>query len=457
MKRDVSGSVGRFAWALFDGARSPYNVLVNIFVFSAYFTTVVVPNSVHGQVLWSYTSSVGALLVAIGAPILGAIVDAGGRRKPWLVATLIIGIPSMSALWFATPNMTQGLGWIMAAIVGGMLFFEYSAIFCNAMLPNVAPGKIGYWSGMGYALGNLSGVLLFVFFLFAWSWNSHPLFGLTQALHEPERAVGIIAALWLLVFGLPLFLLTPDSPSTGLGAPQAIRNGLSQLAATLRRLSDFRNIGFFLLARMVFNEGFVVLMLFSGVYAAGVLHWKPESLVMLGLCNSVAAALAGAFCAWLDSRIGSRRSALFFVAGTFLATIVVSSTSPDSVLFVRLVHPVVEYGGPFSTLPDRVFAVCQMCVATFATGGLASSRALMAQLTPPKMLNEFFGIYSMSGTATSFIGPLSIGLITTLTQSQRAGFASAVVFLGVGLVLLWRVQDPKATRLETLGGGTHDP
>ena len=128
---------------------SPYNVLVNIFVFSAYFTTVVVPDSVRGQVLWSYTSSMGALLVAIGAPILGAIADAGGRRKPWLAATMVIGIPSMCALWYATPAMTHGLGWIVAALVGGMLFFEYSAIFCNAMLPNVAPGKIGYWSGMG--------------------------------------------------------------------------------------------------------------------------------------------------------------------------------------------------------------------------------------------------------------------------------------------------------------------
>ena len=93
MTKYRSSVSGPLAWALFDGARSPYNVLVNIFVFSAYFTTVVVPNSVQGQVLWSYTSSVGALLVAIGAPILGAIADAGGRRKPWLAATMVIGIP----------------------------------------------------------------------------------------------------------------------------------------------------------------------------------------------------------------------------------------------------------------------------------------------------------------------------------------------------------------------------
>ncbi len=442
MKNSRAFPVGPFAWALFDGARSPYNVLVNIFVFSAYFTTVVVPNSVQGQVLWSYTSSVGALLVAIGAPILGAIADAGGRRKPWLAATMLIGIPSMCALWYATPGMTHGLGWILAALVGGMLFFEYSAIFCNAMLPNVAPGKVGFWSGMGYSLGNGSGVILFVFFLLAWSWNPHPVFGLDLSRHEPERAVGLLAGLWMLVFGLPLFFLTPDSPGKHLGAINAIRDGVSRLAATLRRLGDFRSVGYFLLARLTYNEGFVVLMLFSGVYAATVMHWKAETIVVLGLCNSVAAALAGAFCGWLDNRIGSRRSAIFFVTGSLLATIVVCSTTPDSAFFIRLAHPLTISAGPFPTMPDRVFAFGQMAVATFVTGGLASSRSLMAQLTPPEMLNEFFGVYSMSGTATSFVGPLAIGLVTTFSQSQRAGFAGGVIFLAVGLFLLLRLKEP---------------
>ncbi len=439
-----SSAAGRLAWALFDGSRSPYNVLVNIFVFSAYFTTIVVPDTVRGQILWSYTSSFGALLVALGAPVLGAIADAGGRRKPWLAATLIVGIPCMMSLWYATPAMTSGLGWVMAAIVGGMLYFEYSAIFCNAMLPNIAPGRIGYWSGMGYALGNFSGVLLFLFFLFAWSWNAHPWFDLSPARHEPERAVGVLAALWALLFGLPLFLFTPDTPPSRLSLGRTVRQGMERLSGTLRRLGDFRHIGTFLVARMIFNEGFVVLMLFSGIYAAGVLRWHPEALIVQGLVNSVAATLAGVFCAWLDLRIGSRLSAIFFVAGSLAAILVVCSTTPDSAFFLRLDRPLRNFGGLFPTLPDRVFACGQVAAAVFVTGGLASSRALMAKLTPPPMLNEFFGVYAMSGTATSFLGPLAIGVVTTLFHSQRAGFASGIAFLVAGLLMLMRVREPTA-------------
>jgi UMF1 family MFS transporter len=209
-----ASAAGQFAWALFDGARSPYNVLINIFVFSAYFSTVVIPDPVRGQVMWSYVTSGAGLLVAVTAPVLGAIADAGGRRKPWLIGTLLIGIPSMIGMWFAMPGMTDGLGWIVAALIGGILFFEYSAIFCNAMLPNVAPpGRIGLLSGAALALGNMLGIALFLFYLFAWSWNPQPLFGLDPQAHEPERAVGILAAFCIAVFGCRFSSSLPTRPA----------------------------------------------------------------------------------------------------------------------------------------------------------------------------------------------------------------------------------------------------
>jgi UMF1 family MFS transporter len=330
----------------------------------------------------------------------------------------------------------------MAAIIGSMLFYEYSAVFCNAMLPNIAPGGIGFWSGMGFALGNAFGVILFLFFLFAWSWNPHPLFGLDKALHQPERAVGILAAVWMLIFGLPLFLFTPDSPGTRLGAGKAVRQGLHSLLETLTRLRQFRNVGIFLIARMIYNEGFVVLMSFSGIYAAGVLRWSADALIVQGLLNSVAAALAGALAGWMDLKIGSRRSAMIFVAGSLLAIVIVCSTSPDTALFIKLAQPLRHYGGVFPTVPDIVFCIAQVLAATFVTGGLSSSRALMGKLAPPAMLNEFFGVYAMSGTATSFVGPLVIGLVTSISQSQRVGIASGIAFLVVGMLLLLRVKEP---------------
>jgi UMF1 family MFS transporter len=184
-------------------------------------------------------------------------------------------------------------------------------------------------------------------------------------------------------------------------------------------------------------------MSFSGIYAAGVLRWSAEALIVQGLLNSVAAALAGALAGWMDLKVGSRRSAMIFVAGSLLAIVIVCSTSPDTALFIKLKLPLHNYGGMFPTVPDIVFCVAQVLAATFVTGGLSSSRALMGKLAPPGMLNEFFGVYAMSGTATSFVGPLAIGLVTTISHSQRIGIASGIAFLVVGMLLLLRVKEPE--------------
>lgn len=440
-----AGPLAQFCWALCDGSRGPYSTLVNIFVYSAYFSTVVVPDAVRGQVLWSYITSAAALLVALGAPVLGAIADAGGRRKPWLAGCLVLALPSMSALWFATPGMGAGFAWVMLAPIGGTLAFEYSSIFCNAMLPNIAPPRrFGFLSGLGFSLANLFGIALFLFFLIAWSWRTTPLFGLDPRAHEPERAVGILAGLWMVAFSLPLFFFTPDSPGSSLSAFEAVARGVRNLIQTLRKVGRYRNVALFLGARMIYNEGFIVLMLFTGVFAAGILHWTPGMLITEGLINSIVATLAGLGAGWLDQRFGSRRSTLIFVLGCILCNVILCSITPDSILFVKVAPGPVPPHGLFPTLPDRVFLVTQCLVAAFVTGGLVTSRALMAKLSPPDMLNEFFGLYAMSGTATSFVGPLAIGLLTTVFYSQRAGVAVGIVFLTVGLLLMIAVREPRA-------------
>ena len=143
------------------------------------------------------------------------------------------------------------------------------------------------------ALANVFGIILFLLFLLAW--NPNPLFGLDPAAHEPERAVGILAALSIAVLGLPLFFCTPDSPSTRRNIPDAVRHGMSSLIATVRKIRDYRNAATFLLARIFFFEGFIVLMLFTGVFASGIRHWSATMLIVEGLINSVVAALAGVF------------------------------------------------------------------------------------------------------------------------------------------------------------------
>jgi UMF1 family MFS transporter len=151
---------------------------------------------------------------------------------------------------------------------------------------------------------------------------------------------------------------------------------------------------------------------------------------------------------------------MIFVAGCLLANVAVCSITPEMIFFVKI-HGAAAAGtaasvggghgllaalaGTFPTLPDRVFLVTQNLVALFVTGGLVTSRTLMAKLSPPDRLNEFFGLYAVSGNATTFLGPLAIGIVTALAGSQRAGVAVGIVFLLAGLLLMIPVREHGGT------------
>jgi UMF1 family MFS transporter len=182
-------------------------------------------------------------------------------------------------------------------------------------------------------------------------------------------------------------------------------------------------------------------MLFTGVFAAGILKWTPDMLIVQGLANSVAAAIAGFFAGWLDTRIGSKAATIFFVIGCLLANLVLCSVTTEMVFFVPIDAAATSTGGLFPTLPDKVFLVTQCSIAFVVTGGLATGRSLMAKIAPQSMLNEFFGLFAMSGTATSFIGPAAIGVLTLIFQSQRVGVGVGLIFLISGLLVMFKVKE----------------
>ncbi len=194
---------------------------------------------------------------------------------------------------------------------------------------------------------------------------------------------------------------------------------------------------------MSYNEGFIALMLFTGVFAGTILHWNAKMLAVEGLINSVVAVIAGLFAGWLDTRIGSKAATIVFVLGCLIGNVILFSVTPDMVFFVHINAAATATGGLYPTLPDKVFLVAQCSIAWFVTGGLVTSRSMMAKLSPRAMLAEFFGIYSMSGQATTFIGPLAIGILTLLFNANRPGVLVGAFFLLVGLLIMFAVKEPK--------------
>lgn len=459
---EAADTKGQWGWALFEWARNPYVLLITIYVFSPYFTSVVVGDPVRGQAIWGNINGIAGFVIACLGPVLGAIADTGGRRKPWIVFFIAIMVPAIYALWWAMPG-EGGLSIlaIAALVVLIAVAFEFSAVFHNSMLPAVAPHeRIGFLSGLGLALGNAGGLIILCFMLWAFmlpgnvDWGfvpSAPLFGIDAGAFENSRISGPIVAVWLLAFSLPLLLWTPDVKGARVPIGDAVSRGISSVIGTVRRLRHYRNIAIYLVARMFYNDGKTAVLIFGGVYAAGVFGWGPLTLTIYGIVLSVFAVGGGFFGGWLDDRFGSKRAILVSIGGTSLGLILAISMTPTEIFFfpydAASAQPIWDLPF-FATLPELMYLIVVLIVAICITAAYANSRTMLARIAPVTKMSEFFGIYALSGTATAFLGPLLVGVATHFFQSQRAGFASVLLLLGIGLVGMFFVREERAEAVD---------
>lgn len=444
------------SWALFEWARNPYVILCTIYVLGPYIATVVIGDPVRGQTMVAGWHRTAGLLVAATAPFLGAAADRMGHRKPLLAATVALLAPAMFVQWFALPGGAGAPLWLIgAAIVIAGVAFAWSEVLHNAMLTTATrPALLSHVSGLGLALGNAASVLLLVFVLWALAlpgqmdWPllpPRPLFGLDPAMYEPSRIVAPISAVWLLAFVLPLFLYTRDFNSTGERFTDAVRHGVGGVWRTILKLRDYGNVVLFLIARMLYADGKVAILIIGGVYAAGAMGWQLVEMLAFGILLSIFAVVGGVAGGWLDHWLGPKRAVAIEIGVTLLCLMTMVSMSAEAMLFVIPVDPAARvWDGPvFQTAPELAYIAASMLIAVSITAAFASSRALMARLAPPGMEGEIFGLYALAGSATVWLGPMLVEHFTAAYHSQRAGFAAIAVLLVAGFLLLLFVKPPE--------------
>ncbi|MBI1199925.1 MAG: MFS transporter [Phenylobacterium sp.] len=446
---------GGVAWAVFEGGRDPYVILITIYIFMPYVAASMVGDPVRGQELISRFQQYVGWIVMATAPFLGASIDKLGPRKGWLALIVAAMVPLIGALWFARPDQT-GLSIIATmsiALVVNVLF-TYSEVLHNSLLVRAA-GLSGAHraSGLALSLGNGASVLALAFTAWAfalpgkvsWSWvPAQPLFGLDPATHEPERVVAILAAGVLALGAIPLFLFTPDAPKTGVSIPRAFAQGARDLWGMLRTVGRYRDAVVYLASRMLFVDGMNGVLFFFGVLAAGVMKWGPLELLAAGITMSVMAVLGGLVGRWLDEHLGPKTALRIEIFMTILGLIALLGMKEDRILYFwaydAAAHGPLWDGPVFTTLPSLIFLLIGFSNAVFITGQYASSRTALTRLTPPEQTGAFFGVYALSGVATAWLAPGLVNIGTRITHSQQGGFASIVVLLAAGLAGLFLVR-----------------
>ena len=396
----------KWGWALFDWASSPVPTLHATFVFAVYFSTTIAPD--NGTVLWAQMTAITSLLIALLSVFAGRFADSKGLIKHALTISLLIGALSVMGLWYAEPSS----GFILYALLLSALsifMMEIGFVFYNALLVHLVPTeKMGRLSGVAWGIGYVGAVIALSLALAIFILPEQAPFGLDKAQAEHVRATMIFAGLWAIIFYIPLFLFVKSPPAT----PQEGRY-LTQVKQAIQDARSIPDMIRFLIARMAFNDGLVTLFALGGIFAAKVFGFTQTEILIFAIALNISAGLGAIGGGWADDRLGALPTIRYALIGLMICgTIAICAPSKE------------------------VFWAATVILGLFVGPCQSASRSYVARRAPEDSKASLFGLYMLSGKATSFIGPLLYGWLVYFTGIERAGMAIVIILVVIGYVLL---------------------
>jgi len=410
------------AWCLYDWANSSFATTIMAALFPPFYRSLAIHaglSSARATAFWGYTTALALLVIALAAPVLGAISDFTGGKKRFIAFFAGLGILATCCMAFI------GAGcWRTASMVFlvGNVGFAGANVFYESLLPHVArDGDIDRVSSKGYALGYLGGGLLLATNAL---WVMHPgWFGMPDRIFAVKASFISVAAWWG-CFAVPLFRHVPEPHCGREHAPtlNPLRAGFARLAATSREVARYRHLLIFLLAFWIYNDGIGTIIKMATAYGdeigIGVGHMTAALVVtqFVGFPATMGfAALAG--------RIGAKRALLLGLG----------------------VYTLISFGAYFMRTPLHFFLLA-FFVGLVQGGTQALSRSLFGAMVPKHKSAEFFGFFSTTAKFAGIAGPLLFGVVSQFTGRSRLSIVSLIVFFVVGGLVLLLVDEEEGRR-----------
>ncbi len=423
-------------WAIYDWANSAFatTVMSGFFpiFFKQYWSFGVDVNTSTARL--GLGNAAAGLVVAMLAPVLGAIADRGGTRKKMLVFFAYLGVLSTALLYLVEKGMWQAALFIYAM---GIIGFSGSNIFYDSLLPDVSDDhNMDFVSGAGYALGYLGGGILFVF--------NTVMVSSPELFHIPDAATAVklsflTVALWW--GGFTLFTLKwikdeprPDSKS-GIAL---VSDAFKELKTTFLKIRRMKPVFLFLLAYWFYIDGVGTIIRMAVDYGISLGFDSTElikALIIVQFVGFPAALVFGKLGQWWDTK-----KSIYLGIGIYMVITVIGATINEKSDFYLLA-----------------------ILVGLSQGGIqALSRSYYARLIPKNQPAEFFGFYNMMGKFAAILGPMIVGLAGLFFRNllmpvsptpqqmesvgrmaSRLGISSIMILFIAGAVLLFFVDETK--------------
>jgi UMF1 family MFS transporter len=401
------------AWALYDLANSAYQTTIIAVLFPIYFHNVIAAD-LNGSVATSrfaWATTIAILIVALVAPLLGAIADYAAMKKTMLAAFLTIGVLSTLAMFWIRPG-----DWLFALtlFVIGNVGVAGSIVFYESLLPHlVGEGDLDRVSSAGYALGYLGGGLLLAINLLmiqkpGW-------FGIPDA----DTAVRLSLAsvgVWWLVFSIPLFVKVPE-PGTPTQSDEhagvsLLVIGLKRLVQTFHELRRYKQAFLMLCSFLIYNDGIQTIIRMATTYGSEIGIDQNAMITALLLTQFIGVPAAFVFGA-IAGRLGAKRSVFAGLSAYTLITVL----------------------GYYMT-SSLHFYMLAVLVGLVQGGTQALSRSLFASMIPRYKSSEFFAFFGVFERYAGILGPLLFAAMVDASGSGRNAILAVLIFFVIGGAIL---------------------
>ncbi len=418
-----------FGWAMYDWANSAYATTIAGAILPALFADEIVPDdgfeflgsSFSGETMWAAVVGVGAFVLFLVTPVLGAIADYTATKRRFLRAFAWVGAgTSLLLALMGEGDVALTLGLFLVAQMG----FVGANVFYDGFLPDISTDDtIDRVSSKGFALGYIGGGLQLL--LAAVLIVLHESIGISEA--SAARYGIAMAGLWWFGFSLIALSRIPetgtrrDLPPDLAGLPPVrayARIGFRRTLATTKRLLKFPQLLLFVVAFMFYNDGVQTTINLTSVYATDTLELETETILIAFLLVQFIAFFGALGFGALADRIGTKQaivSSLFIWCGVAIGAFLLPKEA---------------------ALPFYALAI----VVGFILGGVqALSRSLYGSMIPEEASAEFYGFFSVFSKFSAIWGPLIFAVISAASGSGRPAILSIIVFFIIGIVLLSRL------------------
>lgn len=393
------------SWALYDFA----DTIFSMNIVTMYFAQWIIVDNKKEDIYYSASYALSMFLVAATMPVLGAISDVKGKRKPFLMvltlgsifATILIGMTSNNVI---DVNMKVLLA--LAFFVVANFCYEGALTFYNALLPEVSTkDNIGKVSGWGVSLGYVGAI---VGLLLVKPFVEGNLFGMKIPFTGDggrEKAF-IPTAFFFLLFSLPIFFWVKEKTTESLEEKKLkIKEAFKRVWGGLSNTQKYPGVLRFLIANFFVSDAIATVIIFMAVYAQLVMGF-PDSVKIWFFILSTTSAVIGSFlCGYVTDFIGPKKTLFFVIIGWILSLSVVMFTADKT-----------------------IFWILGSLVGIFLGSTWTASRPLLTSLAPKEVLGQFFGLYSLSGKAAAILGPVLWGAVILYFKADNIIVQNVISF-----------------------------